>query len=129
MASERRAHNGGAITDARELEIQILRPFEGLSLKEMKTRVDRFTNVAGLDRWNDIFLKGALLAQSETAFRNRDDDLKLTDEETLAIEQEFSPRRLDRFRQPLKLYLLVAVCSLGAAVQGWYALYCLEGSR
>jgi hypothetical protein len=44
----------------------------------------------------------------------------LSPEEFEALRKELSDNRWDRFKQPKKLYFLVACCSLGAAVQGWY---------
>jgi hypothetical protein len=88
----------------------------------MTESIDKFINVSGLEDYDKYIRKGAFLAQSKAAFpigRQRRDGLTLKDEEREYLDLENSPRRIDKFKQPWRLYALVGVCSLGAAVQGW----------
>jgi hypothetical protein len=80
-----------------------------------------FIQRSGLEEHERLFLKGALLAQSKSAFdEERKDNLELDINERRALHLEHSTRFLDRFKQPRRLYALVVCCSLGAAVQGWH---------
>jgi hypothetical protein len=88
----------------------------------MTESIDKFIDVSGLEDYNKYIRKGAFLAQSKAAFpigRQRQDKLTLKDEERYYLDLENSSRRIDKFKQPWRLYALVGVCSLGAAVQGW----------
>jgi len=88
----------------------------------MTESIDNFVAVSGLEDYDKYIRRGAFLAQSKAAFphgRQRRDGLTLRDEERHYLELEDSPRRIDKFKQPWRLYALVGVCSLGAAVQGW----------
>jgi hypothetical protein len=88
----------------------------------MTASINRFIERSGLDDYEKYIRRGAFLAQSKAAFavgRERADGLTLKDDERKYLDLENSPRRIDKFRQPWRLYALVGVCSLGAAVQGW----------
>lgn len=88
----------------------------------MTESIDKFIATSGLEDYDKYIRRGAFLAQSKAAFstgRPRRDGLKLKDEERYYLDLEDSPRRFDKFKQPWRLYALVGVCSLGAAVQGW----------
>ncbi len=101
----------------------LYKPFAGLSQQDLMFKVESFLEKSQLTDYKEHFIRGALLAQSNTAFDSaRDDGLTLDPRTRIALNQEFSSRRIDRFKQPMKLYLLVACCSLGAAVQGWCVL-------
>lgn len=82
----------------------------------MTSSVDKFIEISGLEDYDKYIRRGAFLAQSKTAY----DRLTLNDEERRYLQLESSPRRIDKFKQPWRLYALVGICSLGAAVQGWY---------
>lgn len=100
---------------------RLVNPFTTWSHKQVLDCADAFIIKSGLAEYSELFRKGASLAQSSKLFDSENyDGLKLLPRERDAIRLEFSQNRLDRFRQPLKLYGLVACCSLGAAVQGWY---------
>ena len=110
----------GATIEEDQPDRLLYRPFAGLSQPDLMVQVDDFIDKSQLSDHKDYFIRGALLAQSNTAFDNdREDGLKLDAKARKALNLEFSSRRIDRFKQPMKLYLLVACCSLGAAVQGW----------
>ncbi|KAJ4352206.1 uncharacterized protein N0V89_007553 [Didymosphaeria variabile] len=88
----------------------------------MSESIDKFINVSSLEDYDKYIRRGAFLAQSKAAFpmgRERRDGLTLRDEERYYLQLEDSSRRIDKFKQPWRLYALVGVCSLGAAVQGW----------
>lgn len=97
------------------------KPFAGWSKDRLMTHVAGFIQKSGLEDYEPHFVRGALLAQRKTAFdATRKDGLTLDDRTRKAIDLENSKRRIDLFKQPAKLYALVACCSLGAAVQGWF---------
>jgi hypothetical protein len=96
------------------------KPFAGWTSAQLTKHVTKFIERSHLQEYNELFQKGALLAQSKNAFdTERRDGLKLNLEERTALNLEHSNRLWDRFKQPRKLYSLVICCSLGAAVQGW----------
>jgi hypothetical protein len=104
---------------------QLRKPFAGWTSAKLDKQVDEFIEKSGLRGTYDkqLFRKGALLAQSRTAFSaERADGLRLENEERTALGLENSDNPLDRFKQPRRLYALVVLCSLGAAVQGWYVI-------
>lgn len=62
-----------------------------------------------------LFKKGALVAQNPPEAHLIDGDETLTEEELAALNFE----RDHKWRMPLKLFLTIFTCSIGAAVQGW----------
>lgn len=99
---------------------RLRRPFAGWTQDQLTEHVAGFIERSGLEEHDRLFLKGALLAQSKSAFDGeRKDNLELEINERRALDLEHSTRFLDRFKQPRRLYALVVCCSLGAAVQGW----------
>ncbi|KAF9732672.1 hypothetical protein PMIN06_002873 [Paraphaeosphaeria minitans] len=108
--------------DGDQPDRRLAQPFSGWSHQQMEESVDKFITVSGLEDYDKYIRRGAFLAQSKAAFsigRPRRDGLSLKDEERHYLDLENSPRRIDKFKQPWRLYALVGVCSLGAAVQGW----------
>ena len=88
----------------------------------MTESINKFIEASGLEDYDKYIRRGAFLAQSKNAFaigRERDDDLSLNAIERQYLEMENGGRRIDKFNQPWRLYALVGLCSLGAAVQGW----------
>lgn len=99
---------------------RLAQPFSGWNHERMTKAIDEFIAVSGLEDYDKYIRRGAFLAQSKTAFqRQRRDGLTLQDNEEYYLDVENSPRRMDKFNQPWRLYALVGICSLGAAVQGW----------
>jgi len=95
-------------------------PFQDWSKSRMETEIDSFIATTELEEYSDYIRRGALLCQDRNAFeRERPDGLKLKPIEKRYLDLEYSTRRSDKFRQAGRLWLLVALCSLGAAVQGW----------
>jgi hypothetical protein len=91
----------------------------------MLRHAETFIQRSGLRDYREHLRKGASLAQSRKLFDNGDSGhggMTLDDKEREALRKEYSDNRWDRFDQPKRLYFLVACCSLGAAVQGWYVL-------
>lgn len=77
--------------------------------------VDDFCRKKGLDDYRALIRKGALVAQDPTGYEDIEGDEKLNDQEIQALRDEI----LHKWRVPFVLYLTVATCSIGAAVQGW----------
>lgn len=90
----------------------------------MEVLTEKFLDICNIDEiYAELFRKGAFLAQDPAAFDNeRDDGLVLKKEEKQALMME----EHHRWTQPFILYALVACCSLGAAVQGWDEVGCLD---
>ncbi|KAK3215883.1 hypothetical protein GRF29_8g1427028 [Pseudopithomyces chartarum] len=101
---------------------RLAQPFSGWNHDRMTKSIDNFIQVSGLEDYEKYIRRGAFLAQSKAAFvpgRERSDGLILKDDERHYLDLEESPRRIDKFNQPWRLYAVVGLCSLGAAVQGW----------
>lgn len=106
---------------------RLAQPFSGWPHAKMTASVDKFIEDSGLEDYDQYIRRGAFLAQSKSAFaRTRNDGLALKDSEREFLRLEDSPRRIDMFKQPWRLYALVGMCSLGAAVQGWYVFCSLS---
>lgn len=73
--------------------------------------VERFAQETGLTAETDLLKRGALVAQNPGGYESLD----LSDEEKEALRMEITKK----WHHPMKLYITVAVCSIGAAVQGW----------
>jgi hypothetical protein len=101
---------------APNINAQIHAPFDGLEEAQMRDEVFRFIQETSLNDYHSHFLKGAFLAQNPKAFSGtRDDDLFLKDDEAMCLEEE----KTNRWKHPRALWQLVALCAVGAAVQGW----------
>jgi hypothetical protein len=115
-------------------------PLAGVPREVLMADVEAFVAEKGLENHLPAFKKGALLAQHpvshcrpelcglseiasrplrcyptrtcQTGFENMSE---LTQEEKTFLAGE----RDHRWRHPLTLYLTIALCSIGAAVQGW----------
>ena len=74
-------------------------------------QVEKFAHEAGLTSEVDLLKRGALVAQNPGGYES----MNLADDEKEALRIEVTKK----WRHPLKLYVTVAVCSIGAAVQGW----------
>lgn len=112
-----------AFRDADRPDRRLAQPFSGWNHERMTNSIDKFIEVSGLEDYDKYIRRGAFLAQSKAAFpvgRERRDGLTLKKEERYYLNLENSSRRIDKFNQPWRLYALVGICSLGAAVQGWY---------
>jgi hypothetical protein len=77
--------------------------------------VEAFAHEKDLVEHIPLLRKGALVAQDPENYDRIDGDEALTDEEKLALENEVK----HKWRMPMRLFLTIATCSIGAAVQGW----------
>lgn len=101
---------------APNINAQIHAPFDRLDEEQIKGQVEIFIRETGLKDYHSHFLKGAFLAQNDGAFTSAHaDGLMLTQEEQECLRQE----RNNRWRHPRALWQLVALCAVGAVVQGW----------
>lgn len=103
-------------THNQSIDAQIHAPFDGLDEEQMKEEIKEFIRETGLRDDRLYFLKGAFIAQSDEAFSSPlEDGLELTPDEKSILQEE----KQHRWRHPRALWQLVALCAVGAAVQGW----------
>lgn len=74
--------------------------------------VEEFAREKGLTDITDLLKKGALVAQNP-ARAQEIEGLTAREREVLEFEAAH------RWKHPLRLYVTIIVCSIGAAVQGW----------
>jgi MFS family permease len=114
------------------IDIRIHGPFNDLRPHEMERKLRHFMSATSLDDYEHYFRKGMYLAQDPQAFdEQRQDRLFLTEEEKKFLELDKEPTieepgagsrwKLDlgKWNLPWALWRLVALCGLGAMVQGW----------
>ncbi|KAK8042003.1 hypothetical protein PG993_006526 [Apiospora rasikravindrae] len=98
------------------LEAKIKNPLKGVPYDQLMRDVDAFAEEKGLTEHVALLRKGALVAQDPTQFgENLTGEHALDEAEIKALREEVS----HKWRLPAKLYLTIATCSIGAAVQGW----------
>ncbi|KAK3320135.1 hypothetical protein B0T19DRAFT_479126 [Cercophora scortea] len=97
------------------LEAKVRNPLEGLSYTELMSRVEVFAEEKGLSDHIALLRKGALVAQNPEDFENLPGAQALNEGEIKALRDEVE----HKWRLPVKLFLTIATCSIGAAVQGW----------
>lgn len=91
-------------------------PFQDWSEERMFTEIETFIEDAQLEDYADYIRRGALLNYDRSIFaQERQDHLKLKPIEQEYLDLEYSPRRIDKFKQASGLYVLVGLCSIGAA--------------
>ncbi|KAF2014555.1 hypothetical protein BU24DRAFT_371260 [Aaosphaeria arxii CBS 175.79] len=108
-------HGRPVYDDADRPDRRLAQPFVGWTPERMNNSVDVFLKESELEDYADYIRRGAFLAQSNSA-RNK---ISLKESEARYLDLENSTNRIDKFKQPWRLYALVGCCSLGAAVQGW----------
>lgn len=74
--------------------------------------VELFCDEKGMTDKVDLLKKGAMIAADPGNFENLD---ALSEEEKDWLRYEAD----HRWKHPLRLYITIIVCSIGAAVQGW----------
>jgi len=99
----------------RNLEAKIKNPLEGIPREQLMTDVEAFAHEKGLVEHIPLLRKGALVAQDPENYENITGDEALDEDERLAIRNEVE----HKWRLPMKLFLTIATCSIGACVQGW----------
>ncbi|KAK4162379.1 putative polyol transporter 1 [Cladorrhinum sp. PSN259] len=97
------------------LAAKIRNPLEGIPRDELMSRVEQFAQEKGLVEHTALLRKGALVAQNPDNFENFSGEEALTQEEKDALHFEVE----HKWRMPMRLFLTIATCSIGAAVQGW----------
>lgn len=79
------------------------------------SRVEVFAQEKGLTEHIALLQKGALVAQNPSSFDEISGPEALNEEEKGALRAEID----HKWRLPMRLFLTIATCSIGAAVQGW----------
>ncbi|KAF4508088.1 hypothetical protein G6O67_004515 [Ophiocordyceps sinensis] len=100
---------------SKSLEAKVRNPLEGISREQLMRDVETFAQFRGLQEHVGLLKKGALVAQNPAEAAAIDGPEKLTQTEFDALETE----RNHKWRLPMRLFLTIATCSIGAAVQGW----------
>lgn len=91
---------------------RIENPLGHLTPEQLLRDVREFARSKGLDEYLSLLKKGAQIAKDPRCYEVV---RGITDSEKEALYNEEN----HRFRQPFALYATIAVCSVGAAVQGW----------
>ncbi|KAK3321970.1 hypothetical protein B0H66DRAFT_619275 [Apodospora peruviana] len=97
------------------LEARIKNPLEGIPYDDLMYKVDLFAQEKGLVECIPLLRKGALVAQRPDDYENIAGPETLDDDEKRVLRDEVE----HKWRLPKKLFLTIATCSIGAAVQGW----------
>ncbi|KAJ4379039.1 hypothetical protein N0V85_008908 [Neurospora sp. IMI 360204] len=97
------------------LEAKLKNPLDGLSRTELLSRVETFCAEKNLTEHLPLFRKGALIAQSPDNYASISGPEALDEEEKAVLLKEVE----HKWRLPARLFLTIATCSIGAAVQGW----------
>ena len=79
------------------------------------SRVETFAEEKGLTEHIALLKRGALVAQDPNGYEDITGPEALSEEEKTALRVEVE----HKWRLPMRLYLTIATCSIGAAVQGW----------
>ncbi|KAL8788510.1 MAG: hypothetical protein Q9195_007249 [Heterodermia aff. obscurata] len=85
-------------------------PLAGIPRDQLFADVDKFCNENNLSAYNEVFRKGALVAQNPSGAQDLD---ILNQADKHILEQEYT----HKWSHPKQLYYLVIMCSLCAAVQ------------
>ncbi|KAJ9613140.1 hypothetical protein H2200_003081 [Cladophialophora chaetospira] len=96
----------------KNLDAKISNPLADIPREALLADVEDFATTNGMTNELDLLQKGALVAQNPSQFEHLD---MLDDAEKDALRIEVNKK----WRHPKKLYMTVAICSIGAAVQGW----------
>ena len=90
---------------------ELIGPLDDAAKERILLQAEHFAMSHGLDEHKDMIKKGALVAKGGGAFENLE---LLSEEDKQALRYE----RTHPWSQPWKMYKLVVVCSLAAALQG-----------
>lgn len=99
----------------KNLEARIRNPLQGIPRWQLMRDVEAFAEYRGLQEHVQLLKKGALVAQNPAQAHAIDGPETLTQDELDALYIE----KHHRWRLPMRLFLTIATCSIGAAVQGW----------
>lgn len=110
-------HNADQHVDInKNLEAKIKNPLKGIPYDQLMRDVDAFVQEKDLVEHTALFRKGALVAQEPQRLGEHITGPEALDEaEKAALRFEVE----HKWRLPMKLFLTIATCSIGAAVQGW----------
>ncbi|XWW95790.1 hypothetical protein V2A60_003757 [Cordyceps javanica] len=115
MYAEKGTTHAEEVVVERNLEARIRNPLEGIPRDELMRNVEEFARARGLSEHISVLRKGALVAQDPTDLDRIDGAETLTAAERAVLERE----RSNRWAMPARLFWTIAMCSIGAAVQGW----------
>ncbi|KAI1818972.1 sugar transporter-domain-containing protein [Xylaria intraflava] len=114
--SEKIGHGTASHVDINQnLDAKIQNPLAGIPREQLLADVEDFAQENGLNEYVPLLRKGALVAQDPTGFEDIRGAEALDEAEIYALKREVT----HKWRVPLTLYLTIATCSIGAAVQGW----------
>ncbi|KAJ5114812.1 hypothetical protein NUU61_000571 [Penicillium alfredii] len=91
---------------------RIENPLKGIPKETLMAQVRAFATEHRLSNEVDVFIKGVLVAQSPIDYENISE---LHENDRAALRREDA----HKWHQPKALWFTIAVCSIGAAVQGW----------
>jgi len=94
------------------LSAKLKNPLAGISREVLLADVEAFAQEKELEHCLPQLKRGALLAQNPNGFEGLTD---LTEDDKYHLRREIT----NKWAQPMTLYLTIALCSIGAAVQGW----------
>ncbi|KAK2595268.1 hypothetical protein QQS21_006983 [Conoideocrella luteorostrata] len=97
------------------LAAKIRNPLQGIPRAQLMQDVEQFAQHRGLQEHVAILKKGALVAQDPTSSHSIDGEEKLSATELEILDDEI----MHKWRMPMRLFLTIFTCSIGAAVQGW----------
>ncbi|KAK2593544.1 hypothetical protein QQS21_008767 [Conoideocrella luteorostrata] len=97
---------------ARNVYARIRNPLAGVSRDDLQLRVSSFCLEHNFQDKQDVFFRGALVAQSPADYTSVPE---LSESEKHQLSREIT----HRWALPRTLYYTIALCSLGSAVQGW----------
>jgi hypothetical protein len=98
-------------THFENVNAKLANPLAGIPQEQLMENAAAFARAHDLGHLEQIFQKGALVAQDPTAFESLD---MLDEEDKNWLRREAT----HRWDQPKMLYYLVILCSVAAAVQG-----------
>ncbi|KAG6054802.1 hypothetical protein E4U17_003449 [Claviceps sp. LM77 group G4] len=117
--NEHSVEKGDSHTDETDLnnnlQAKLRNPLQGISRDQLMQDVESFAQQRGLQGQTAILRKGALVAQDPSNIQSINGPEKLTDRELKVLNEEIT----HKWRMPLRLFLTIFTCSIGAAVQGW----------
>ncbi|KAK3346139.1 hypothetical protein B0T25DRAFT_269935 [Lasiosphaeria hispida] len=97
------------------IEAKIRNPLKEIPYHDLMRRVELFAEEKGLNEHVALLRKGALVAQNPDGAHDIGGPEALSEEEKAVLTKEVE----HKWRLPARLFLTIATCSIGAAVQGW----------
>ena len=92
---------------------QFVSAFDNKDASGLEEMADKFVELLRLPSTQSLFRRAVILAHDEM------EDYNPSRDERKWLDSEKSTKYTEKFRMPWKLFLLVFLCSMGAAVQGW----------